>query len=107
MTLIIKINNFIKTNENSVGGHPGRQTHRFGPTDTPQFTPNCNTLNSRTNIKRSVSQVPSTDRRPLTQQIITNSTATMLSTPASTNEKLKGFSSDSIDSKPFDYQVKF
>jgi len=97
----------LDTNENSLGGHPGRQTHRFGPTDTPQFTPNCNTLNSRTNIKRSVSQVPSTDRRPLTQQIITNSTATMLSTPASTNEKLKGFSSDSIDSKPFDYQTAY
>lgn len=80
------------TNDATVHLHPiGRPTYRFGQSDL------ANPINSRTNIKRSVSQVPSTDRRPLSQ---TSSYSGTFSSP-------KGSPESENNSKPIDYQAAY
>ena len=84
--------------------HTGRSMYRFENTTTNPTTNTSNTNSNnnnslnRINIKRSVSQVPSTDRRPIAT---TNSSSNLMSTTPYTNTSPGG----NTDDKIMDYQV--
>lgn len=90
---------------NNTQPHTGRSLFRFetNTNNSQQSTNNSNNNSmNRTNIKRSVSQVPSTDRRPLagSSSANTSSTSSFLTSP-SNNTSLQS----APDNKIFDYQV--
>lgn len=99
---------------NNAQPHTGRSLFRFdsaNSSSTPATaattnsngsstaaTNNTNSLINRTSIKRSVSQVPSTDRRPLGNA----SSSSFLTSPSSGSSQ----TTSATDGKIFDYQVR-
>lgn len=129
-------NNNSSSNGTSIT-NPGRQTFRFGQNDTGTgqsanmpYTPYSTSSLNRTNIKRSVSQVPSTDsRRALTTTSsnpisYTSTTLTMSSNQTPTNNvtgsplsgngnlapairALSTIEDNATQRQPFDYQAAY
>lgn len=101
---------------NNTQPHTGRTMFRFDSTPSSSTTSNSNnssttaltnsnsstnSLINRTNIKRSVSQVPSTDRRPIgNTTTATTSSSSFLTSPSSSQ------STATSEVKIFDYQVE-